>query len=444
MLRVTAFLIGMSVSLAADAEPQVLRLHGSNTVGAELAPALVDSWLRARGWTELKNVETKLDERVITAQRGGAQVRVEIHAHGTATGFADLAAESTDFAMASRPVTAKELASAQQMASLDSAQQEHVLALDGLALVVHPQNPLRALTMAQVKALFGGQINNWKALGGSDVPVRLYARDERSGTFDTFKSLVLGGLPLATAKRFESNRALVDSVLGDPAGIGFVGLNAVGKSKALAIADAQALAILPTAATVATEDYPLSRRLFLYHARVLSPLGREFLDYTLGDAGQNLVPAGGFVSMRIAALQLKPPTRAPEEYQRLSEGAQRLSVNFRFNNSNAILDNRALRDVKRIANFMGRPENRDATLRLAGFTDQSFEMAYSELTLSESWADLVASELNRAGVRVERVRGFGSALPVADNQSDAGRSRNRRVEVWFSRTSRGEYGSDSL
>ena len=128
----------------------------------------------------------------------------------------------------------------------------------------------------------------------------------------------------------------------------------------------------------------------------------------------------------------------------MSEGAQRLSVNFRFNNSNAILDNRALRDVKRIANFMGRPENRDATLRLAGFTDQSFEMAYSELTLSESWADLVASELNRAGVRVERVRGFGSALPVADNQSDAGRSRNRRVEVWFSRTSRGEYGSDSL
>ncbi len=148
-----------------------------------------------------------------------------------------------------------------------SAESEQVIAIDGLAVIVNPANPVQSLSVEQVARLFAGEIVNWRELGGANAAVELHARDDQSGTYDTFKELVLGsqGKVLgSSAARYESNDALSQAVSTRPGAIGFVGLASVGQSKALAITDGDSQPMPPSTALVATEDYPLSRRLFLY------------------------------------------------------------------------------------------------------------------------------------------------------------------------------------
>ena len=101
----------------------------------------------------------------------------------------------------------------------------------------------------------------------ADVPLKVFARDDKSGTFDTFAALVLQPSKLKlgpNTERIEDSETLANAVASDPGGIGFIGLPYVGATKALAVADGDSLPLLPNAFTVATEDYPLARRLFLY------------------------------------------------------------------------------------------------------------------------------------------------------------------------------------
>ena len=74
---------------------------------------------------------------------------------------------------------------------MTAAKVENVIALDGLAIVVNKDNPVQALTLDQIAEIFSGQITNWERVGGPSAPISLYARDAKSGTFDTFKNLVL-------------------------------------------------------------------------------------------------------------------------------------------------------------------------------------------------------------------------------------------------------------
>src|SRR5262249_51894303 len=138
--------------------------------------------------------------------------------------------------------------------------------LDGIAVIVNAANPLRSLSKDEVRRIFSGEINDWQQAGRSDAgSIRVLARDEKSGTWDTFKNLVLGATPLASsAQRIEDSRQLSDRVATDRNAIGFVGLPFVRSAKALAVSDAGTRPTFPTALTVATEDYPLSRRLYLY------------------------------------------------------------------------------------------------------------------------------------------------------------------------------------
>lgn len=259
--------LGISLSgLVTAAESQLLRIHGSNTIGANLAPELVKSWLTSKGYKIVSNKITAREERHISAIKSGHTLDVEIHAHGSSTSFKDFANGKTDIGMSSRPIKQKEIKKLSALGTLDSKESEYVIALDGLPIIVHKNNPLTQLSKDTVKKIFSGQINNWSQLGLSKGAINIYARDDKSGTYDTFKSLVLGKkTPLAKgAKRFESNALLSDEVAKDPNGIGFVGLAYVQDSKVLAISDTETGALIPGTFSVATEDYVLSRRLLMY------------------------------------------------------------------------------------------------------------------------------------------------------------------------------------
>jgi phosphate transport system substrate-binding protein len=370
----------------------------------------------------------------------GRAVAVELFAHGTSTAFVALGEGKADIGMASRSITDEEIAATKSLGDLRSAACEYVIALDGVAVIVNAANPVRSLSIAQVKALFSGRIENWSDLGGAVGPVKIYARDEKSGTTDTFKSLVLGKDKVAaTARRYEDSAELSDAVSNDPSGIGYIGMPYVRSSRALAISDGDTTAFRPTRMTVATEDYPLSRRLYFYLPVRSSVLARKFVEFAaVSDEGQQIAERVGFVGQVIKRLNSPPPNEEPAasrdvlpaEYLRLTRGAERLEFALRFRFGSAKLDNLALQNVKRIA-LRIESEAGKVSVLVFGFGDNRGSVG-ATLQVSQERADAVAAELRTWGPVASTVQGFGAAAPLANNDTEAGRERNRRVEVWIS------------
>jgi len=415
-------------------ESDFLRIHGSNTIGAHLAPEIVYSWLESKGYKVLSDKMSAKEERVIVGVKSGKKLVIEVHAHGSSTSFKDFSSGKTDIGMSSRPIKAKELKKLSSLGNLNSKQSEYIIALDGLPIIVHKSNPLIKLSKKQVKDIFSGKITNWAQLGLHNGRINIYARDNNSGTYDTFKSLVLGKKnPLARgAKRFESNANLSDEVSKDPNGIGFVGLAYIRDTKVLAISDTQTRALIPEIFSIATEDYVLSRRLFMYiPENNPHPLAKEFADYAVSSAADTLVTKIGFVSQKINAYRVKIPSNAPYQYQKLASGAVRLSLNVRFKSGSIKLDNKAVRDIERLVNYVTRPENKGKKILLFGFADKNEVIPYVSDILSVSRADAVADYLARNNIHPKRVRGYGGKLPVANNETALGRYTNRRVEIWM-------------
>jgi len=414
----------------------VLRIHGSNTVGEKLTPALVEAFLRSKGATGIVTLpgSAPVAKTMVATVAGRPRpVAVEIHAHGSSTAFSDLSGGTADLGQSSRRIKPEEAASlAEKHGDLSKPGSEHVVALDGLAVIVHPQNPVTSLGIDQIAKVFAGTIRNWSELGGSPAPIVLYARDDVSGTWDTFKHLVLapGGLELdASARRFESSGELSDSVARDPGGIGFIGLPYVRASKALSVsAQTGGFALVPTAFTVGTEDYPLSRRLYFYApAGSTNETMREFVNFALSDPGQEIVRQVGFVSQNVALERPRIDAAVPSEYRKATNDSERLSLNFRFESNSENLDGKALRDLERVVAFLDRDRGREVVL--FGFTDDRGDDR-ANAALSRKRAEVVAHALEARGVHSKQVHGFGEALPVASNATDDGRNRNRRVEVW--------------
>lgn len=425
-----SMLLAILLVAACPALADTLRLHGSNTLGETLAPALVDAWFKTRGCTGTER-HAIAPGHVRLVGSGGCDLEVDLQTHGSGTGMADLLNGTTDLAMSSRPATSEEIRIAKErgIGELVSPSQELVVALDGVAVIVHPDNPLRELRVADVRRLFDGSVSNWSQVGGRAGAVRVHARDDASGTFDTFKGLVLGKQSLrADATRYESTRQLASAVAMDPGAIGFVGIAGVGGARALAIADA-GVAMLPEAFRIAVEDYPLSRRLYFYRASEATPLAREFGDFVLSGVIQPVIEHNGFVSQQVRAYPDGVRADAPAEYRDLVQNAQRLSLNFRF--GRGLVDSKAARDVERLAQFMALPENRRRRLLLMGFVDADEVTPYMAQALSNDRVDYIADRLETARLPVLRARGLGGAAPLASDTGEAARHRNRRVEVWI-------------
>ncbi len=421
----------------AEPPPEVvLRLHGSNTIGAKLAPMLAEEFFKREGANAVDRVPGKTveDVAVVAHFSNRPPQAMEIAAHGSQTAFEDLAAGTCDIGLASRQVKPEEvqLCDRSGLGDLLAPSCEHVLGLDGLAILVHKDNPLRALTKQQVGDIFSGKINDWSAVGGTPGPIHRHARDAKSGTFDTFKSVVLGSSALQSdATRYEDSNALSDAVAADPGAIGFVGLPYIRQARALAISDEGTQPFFATRFTVAAEDYILSRRLYLYTpVAPQNPLVSKFVEFALRPEGQEVVSHAGFVKQAIDLERPIVPAGAPTEYAQSVSHAERLSVSLRFRTGKAALDNKALRDLDRICAMLAESANAQRGLMLFGFTDQQGPET-ANVRMSRERAQIVAHELETRGVKASLVTGFGSALPVATSTDEAGRQRNRRVELWL-------------
>ncbi len=421
---------------AAPAEAEtILRMHGSNTIGAQLAGALAEAFLKRQGAQTVWSIAgPQADEFSVHATIPGdpRPKIVEIQAHGSATAFPDLAAGKCDVGMASRRIKTEEAAALAKLGDMTSPACEHVLALDGVAVIVNAGNKVTSLSTVQIGNIFTGEITDWQEMGGAPGPVKVLARDDKSGTYDTFKALVLGKRPLvASAVRLEDSRELSDRVAGDADAIGFIGLPYVRSAKVVAVWEKGSSPLLPNRLTVGTEDYLLSRRLFLYTAASPSALVHRFIEFALGGDGQDIVAQNGFVELSVRTESAAASgAGSSSDYASATANSQRLSLNFRFQPGSTELDNRALADLDRVASFLATPGHSRGGLVLCGFAD-SLGTDQINRDLSLSRATVVADEFRRRGIVPVSVAGFGAANPVASNETEDGRQKNRRVEVWM-------------
>lgn len=425
----------LSFTTFADTDDGLLfRISGSNTIGAKLGPAIAEGYLHKIGATDIKRVSVQHEEMNIVGNLNGRDVVIEIKAHGSTTGFKDMQDGKCDLAMASRRIKDKEQKSLLNagFGDLKQIQNEHILALDGIAVIVNQNLSVEELTIDEIARVFSGEIQDWQELGGNPGKIVVYARDDKSGTFDTFKSLVLGKSYklISDAKRFDSNADLSDNVARDVNGIGFVGLPYIRNAKALAVADGESPPIYPTTFTVRTEDYALSRRLHLYSSETIKNRHvNDFVDYALSEEGQKFVKDIGFIDLNIRMVQPQLKTaQLPAEYLELTKKAKRLSVNFRFGTNGSTLDNKAQRDLDTISQFI-QQHLADTQVFLVGFTDSIGNYHYN-IELSRKRAQAISKLLSQRKVKIGKVIGLGPNAPVGSNKSEDGRSKNRRVEIW--------------
>lgn len=428
----------MTKPKAIEAEPEqifkpLFAIHGSNTIGEKLAPALLKAYFEEQGASDIDWQQGGIaTERTMQFDMDGEKLAIGLAAHGSSTAFKALNANMAQIGMSSRKIKTSEIEALKgQSGDLSKLGNEHIIALDGLAIIVNQNNPLKAITTETLSRIFSGEISNWAEIGGEQAPIKVLARDNNSGTFDTFKSLVLkkyGRKLTASAERFESSSKLSERVSQDDFAIGFIGLNYIRYSKALAIADSsETKAIYPTRFTIATEDYPLARRLYLYTPTNSATQIKDFANFAISDRGQEIVQSLGLISQSIRVEDVASSELAPDKYNQYAKLAKRLSLNFRFNYATRDLDNKGKRDLQRLVSFV--EQNPSKKLVLMGFSD-SIGARDKNTLLSLSRAKSVEQELNARGINVYAVEGFGEDMPLANNDNEVGRERNRRVEVW--------------
>ena len=210
-------------------------------------------------------------------------VNIVIQGGGSAVGIKAANDGIVDIGAASRELTAA-----------DPTLVKHLLARDGIAIITHPSNPVTNLTMAQIIAIFSGNVTNWSQVGGPNKAIDVVAREEGSGTRTAFQDLVMGkALIKADAILQSSNGALKTAVSGDPQAVGFLSLGYIGSSvKALTINGVAA-----TEANAKNGTYPVVRPLYFLTKTQPTGIVKDFIDFCTGTDGQKVVAEEGYITV---------------------------------------------------------------------------------------------------------------------------------------------------
>ena len=435
---------GLYYFMAPPPEQVVLRLHGSTTIGDELAPKLAEEFFRKKlgatktgRYTKLGQGHEKASVFVWGDVPGQSERQViEVYALGSKAGLKSLATSSCDIAMASSQYKA----GGKDYPTIPGIS-ENVIGLDGVAIVVNPNNTIEKLSVAQVRDIFSGKVTEWSQLGAGSGAIQVFVRDPDSGTRDAFKGIVMAGadiMKLPPDHVFNDSEALAEKVAQTPNSIGFVTWALNKGARQVPVYDGATAPLLPSPPTVGMEYYPITRRLYLYSHGAISQWARDFVDFAKSEDGQQVVKDSGFVPLVPDLYTVAIPADAPAEYRRLTEGAKRLNLSFRFETGQATaagfnekLDALAQDNVKRVLAYY--KHHPGAEFMVLGFAD-SAGSAHDNEQLSLQRARAVRSLLQNQGQGLEvldrDVAGFGSEMPAASNESEEGKRKNRRVEIW--------------
>ncbi|MDD8016058.1 MAG: phosphate ABC transporter substrate-binding protein [Acidobacteriota bacterium] len=280
-------------------------IAGLIMLGTALAPLAVSGQkktIQIKGSDTMVNLVQILAEEYMSRNPGGA---LAVLGGGSGTGITAIINRTCDIANHSRDWRQKEIDQAWEKGV---SPRFFAIAVDGLSIIVHASNPIERLTMAQVGAIYRGEIKNWKAAGGPDRPVSLYGRQSNSGTYVFMQEHVLGNKNYSPdVKEMNGNAQIIEGVLNDEGGVGYVGVGYLYDKdgrirkglKVLNISrEAGGEAFAPTdKRAVDSGDYPIARA--LYQATAGKPGGdvAAFIRFETGPEGQKIVEREGFYTI---------------------------------------------------------------------------------------------------------------------------------------------------
>jgi len=432
-------------------------ISGSRQLALNLMPVLLDGFSASLGLDMIQQSDANGSPEFVFATVDGDDIaKISFSMQGSSNGLRDLMTGNAALALTTRVARPSEVQAfrAAGVGNIRAAASEHILALDGIVLVTSRQSQVHTLKSDELAAIFSGEIDDWARLGLAPGPINLYGRPENSATGALFSQLLMR----PARKRFslrvnllESDAAVADAVAADPNGIGFTSYSNSANAQPVSLLGACNIQSPATAFTIKAEEYPYTRRLYLYsNPKVVSPIVRQFVDYLATSEAQKLIDLAGYVGQNVEEVPVNDqglrflsaalPTDAEMTLSQLQTmmvdlaAAERVTLTYRFEQGTAQLDSRARADIGRLAEELLHPDSLNKTVILMGFTD-SVGNGDNNQRLSLARAEQVRAALLQASggaIAPERieVRGYGELSPLGCNEVVDGRRINRRVEVW--------------
>lgn len=430
---------------------------GGSGIGTDFMPELVKSYAASVGLkvTQTTGADPRNLEFRLSDVAGRTVGQFNVLRHGVPEGLEALRTGTADVVWSSSRISDEEAKALAEkgLPELRVVGSEHMFALDALLVLVSKQNPAASISVDTLAAIYAGRINDWGELGLPPGKINVYAPVDGMGTFSYFQNTILKprGLELRPdAVRLKTAIEWSDRVAADPMGISTNFIAYVRNAKALNVEASCGLITRPTVFAAKTEEYPLSRRLYLYsRGQPKTPLARELLAHALSPGVQKALKAAGFVDQDPEALEFAQQTSRiayalnakGEDFDMALmrslisdlKSARRLSTTFHFQTNSFVLDTKGQGDVGRLRDLLTSPEYSGKTVMLVGFSDSVGAFA-ANLKLAERRAGAVQRALLGAGTRAAAVqietKAYGELAPVACNDSFEARQFNRRVEVW--------------
>ncbi|MCE1188702.1 MAG: phosphate ABC transporter substrate-binding protein [Ignavibacteria bacterium] len=245
------------------------------------------------------------DTMVILAQRWAeiymskhSGVNVQVTGGGSGVGISALINGTTDICNSSRPMKNSEREKLKKR--YNTLGVEVKCAKDGLSVYLHESNPVRELTLEQIKGIYTGKIKNWNEVGGPNAKIIIYGRENSSGTYVYFKDFVLGGADyISSMQSLPGTAAVVNAVSKDKYAIGYGGAAyAKGIRLAKIKKDANSPAYEPNPENIKSGNYPITRFLYMYLPSRPSGAIKEYIDWILSPEGQNIVTKVGYFPVK--------------------------------------------------------------------------------------------------------------------------------------------------
>lgn len=277
LLRLSIVIVSLTIIFGCA--PQKAKLSSIQIKGSDTMINLVQAWAE-------KFMAKKPDSFV--AVTGG----------GSGTGIASFINGTADIAACSRKMENKEIELAKKRGITPV---EITVGLDGIAVVVHPSNPVEKLTISQLSDIFTGKITNWKQIGGNEGEIVLLSREVNSGTYVYFKEHVLQNKEYSgKALLLPSSQSIANEISQNRNAIGYYGMGYISpKQKCIKIAvNDTSPYVEPTIENVQTGNYYIARPLLMYHRDNPSELVKEFMDFILSEEGQKIVREIDFVPIK--------------------------------------------------------------------------------------------------------------------------------------------------
>ncbi len=219
--------------------------------------------------------------------------RIQVTGGGSGTGIAALINGTTDICESSRPMKQREKEMIRQKWGKDAV--EIAVAVDGLAIYLHSSNPIAELSLRQLKSIYTGTIANWQEVGGQDLRIVMYSRENNSGTYAFFKEHVLENEDFhPRTQTLPGTAAVVNAVSKDVKAIGYGGIAYSKGIKLVRIKVDGGPATAPSMENVLSGKYPVSRNLYWYFVGSPSGEAKNLTDWVLSPEGQAIVKDVGY------------------------------------------------------------------------------------------------------------------------------------------------------